>query len=129
MKDNRLLSRSNSWLHARRRQLVAAAACGLSATLVLLAGCGPVKLVANTNIPPPLVVKIPIGVALFVRDALEHVDDDPAVAAAAIDAAVLQKVLPKFFTWTPGSTIAVTQTATARTSQERSSVMVGGRVR
>jgi hypothetical protein len=34
--------------------------------MVLLAGCGPVKLVANTNIPPPLVVKIPIGVALFV---------------------------------------------------------------
>jgi hypothetical protein len=34
--------------------------------MVLLAGCGPVKLVATTNIPPPLVVKIPIGVALFV---------------------------------------------------------------
>jgi len=33
--------------------------------MVLLAGCGPVKLVASTNIPPPLVVKIPIGVALF----------------------------------------------------------------
>ena len=33
--------------------------------MVLLAGCGPVKLVANTNIPPPLVVKIPIAVALF----------------------------------------------------------------
>ncbi|MBM0104531.1 hypothetical protein JM946_07220 [Steroidobacter sp. S1-65] len=65
MKDYRLLSRSNSWLHARRRQLMAAAACGLSATLVLLAGCGPVKLVANTNIPPPLVVKIPVAVALF----------------------------------------------------------------
>ena len=65
MKNNRLLSRSNSWLHARRRQLVAAAASGLSATMVLLAGCGPVKLVANTNIPPPLVVKIPIAVALF----------------------------------------------------------------
>lgn len=32
----------------------------------MLAGCGPVKLVASTNIPPPLVVKIPIGVALFV---------------------------------------------------------------
>lgn len=44
---------------------MAAAACGLSAAMVLLAGCGPVKLVANTNIPPPLVVKIPIGVALF----------------------------------------------------------------
>lgn len=34
--------------------------------MVLLAGCGPVKLIASTNIPPPLVVKIPIGVALFV---------------------------------------------------------------
>src|SRR5688572_28976501 len=33
---------------------------------MLLAGCGPVKLVANTNIPPPLVMKIPIAVALFV---------------------------------------------------------------
>lgn len=66
MKDNRLLSRSSSWLHARRRQLVAAAACGLGTAMVLLAGCGPVKLVASTNIPPPLVVKIPIGVALFV---------------------------------------------------------------
>jgi hypothetical protein len=43
-----------------------AAACGLGTAMVLLAGCGPVKLVANTNIPPPLVVKIPIGVALFV---------------------------------------------------------------
>ena len=65
MKDNRLLSRSSSWLHARRRQLVVAAACGLGTAMVLLAGCGPVKLIANTNIPPPLVVKIPIGVALF----------------------------------------------------------------
>ena len=36
------------------------------AALVALAGCGPVKLVANTNIPTPLVVKIPIAVALFV---------------------------------------------------------------
>jgi hypothetical protein len=45
--------------------VLAAAAGGLSAALVLIAGCGPVKLVANTNIPPPLVVKIPIAVALF----------------------------------------------------------------
>ena len=66
MKDYRLLSRSSSWLQGRRRQLVGAAACGLSAAMVLLAGCGPVKLVASTNIPPPLVVKIPIGVALFI---------------------------------------------------------------
>jgi hypothetical protein len=36
-----------------------------AAGLVLLAGCGPVTLVANTNIPPPLVAKLPIGVALF----------------------------------------------------------------
>jgi hypothetical protein len=34
--------------------------------MVALAGCGPVKLVANTNIPTPLVVKIPIAVALFI---------------------------------------------------------------
>lgn len=65
MKDNRPLSRSSSWLHARRRQLTAAAACSLGAALVLLAGCGPVQLVASANIPQPLVVKIPIGVALF----------------------------------------------------------------
>lgn len=53
-------------LAGRRRALLAAAAGGLSAALVLIAGCGPVQLVANTNIPPPLVVKIPIGVALFI---------------------------------------------------------------
>lgn len=57
---------SESWLHLHRRKLLSAAAGGLSAALVMLAGCGPVKLVASTNIPPPLVVKIPIGVALFV---------------------------------------------------------------
>jgi hypothetical protein len=34
--------------------------------LVALAGCGPVKLIANTNIPTPLVVKMPIAVALFI---------------------------------------------------------------
>jgi hypothetical protein len=60
------ISRSESWLHLHRRKLLSAAAGGLSAALVMLAGCGPVKLVASTNIPPPLVVKIPIGVALFV---------------------------------------------------------------
>lgn len=65
MKDNRLLSRSSTWLQACRRQLLAAAACGLGTAMVGLAGCGPVKLIASTNIPPPLVVKIPIGVALF----------------------------------------------------------------
>ena len=34
--------------------------------LLLLSGCGPVKLVATTNIPPPLVMKLPVSVALFV---------------------------------------------------------------
>lgn len=66
MKDHCILSRSESWLHLQRHKLLTAAAGGLSAALVMLAGCGPVKLVANTNIPPPLVVKIPMGVALFV---------------------------------------------------------------
>jgi hypothetical protein len=42
-------------------------AWGLAAlALVALAGCGPVKLIANTNIPTPLVVKMPIAVALFI---------------------------------------------------------------
>jgi hypothetical protein len=38
----------------------------VSAVLVMLAGCGPIRLIANTNIPAPLVVKIPVGVALFI---------------------------------------------------------------
>jgi len=38
----------------------------LLATALLVTACGPVKLVATTNIPPPLVVKIPVSVALFV---------------------------------------------------------------
>lgn len=66
MTDHCIISRPESWLHLHRRKLLSAAAGGLSAALVMLAGCGPVKLVASTNIPPPLVVKIPIGVALFV---------------------------------------------------------------
>jgi hypothetical protein len=41
-------------------------AMALAATLSALAGCGPVRLVANTNIPAPLVLKIPVGVALFI---------------------------------------------------------------
>lgn len=35
-------------------------------SLVCLAGCGPVRLVATTNIPTPLVVKIPVAVAVHV---------------------------------------------------------------
>lgn len=38
----------------------------LGAAYVALAGCGPVQLIAHTNIPAPLVVKIPVGVALFI---------------------------------------------------------------
>lgn len=34
--------------------------------MVFLAGCGPVKLVATARIPEPLVVKIPVAVALFI---------------------------------------------------------------
>ena len=67
MKVHRVKSSgSNSWLQSQRRRWFTAAVGGLSASLVLLAGCGPVSLIANTNIPPPLVVKIPVGIALFV---------------------------------------------------------------
>lgn len=37
-----------------------------TASMLVVAGCGPVKLVATTNIPTPLVVKIPVSVAVFV---------------------------------------------------------------
>lgn len=37
-----------------------------AAALLLVVGCGPVRLVATTNIPTPLVVKIPVTVALFI---------------------------------------------------------------
>ena len=50
-----------------RRSRALALAWGLGAlALVALAGCGPVRLIANTNIPTPLVVKMPIAVALFI---------------------------------------------------------------
>ncbi len=49
------------------RKLRAPLAWGLGAlALVALAGCGPIRLVANTNIPTPLVVKLPIAVGLFI---------------------------------------------------------------
>lgn len=38
----------------------------LAVSLWLLAGCGPVKLAATSNIPTPLIVKIPVAVALYV---------------------------------------------------------------
>jgi hypothetical protein len=51
----------------RFHKLRAPLICGVSAlVLVTLAGCGPIRLVANTNIPTPLVVKMPIAVALFI---------------------------------------------------------------
>ena len=52
----------NSSIHNLRAPLLLLGALAL----VALAGCGPVRLVANTNIPTPLVVKLPIAVALFV---------------------------------------------------------------
>ena len=53
-------TRAASTNYARR-------SCGLGAlALVALAGCGPVRLIANTNIPTPLLVKMPIAVALFI---------------------------------------------------------------
>ena len=52
---------------ARIRNWRAPLAWGLGAlALVVLAGCGPVRLIANTNMPTPLVVKMPIAVALFI---------------------------------------------------------------
>jgi hypothetical protein len=52
---------------AHIRKWRAPLASGLGAlALVVLAGCGPVRLIANTNIPTPLVVKMPIAVALFI---------------------------------------------------------------
>jgi len=38
-------------------------------------------------------------VALYVRAARAHIGDEPAVAHAAVDSCVLQKVLPKFYMW------------------------------
>jgi hypothetical protein len=38
----------------------------LAVSVWLLAGCGPVKLSATANIPTPLIVKIPVAVALYV---------------------------------------------------------------
>ena len=55
--------KTQSRIHRLRAPLI----CGLSAlALVALAGCGPIRLIANTNIPTPLVVKMPIAVALFI---------------------------------------------------------------
>ena len=67
MKHHRAITATQSWLNSRRQGLLHTMVSGIgAAAFVLLAGCGPVKLVASTNIPPPLVVKIPIAVALFV---------------------------------------------------------------
>ena len=52
----------NSSIHKLRAPLL----CLGALALVALAGCGPVRLIANTNIPTPLLVKMPIAVALFI---------------------------------------------------------------
>ena len=49
------------------RRCVARLVPGLAAAgLLVAAGCGSVQLVATSNIPAPLVVKIPVSVALFI---------------------------------------------------------------
>lgn len=45
------------------RSLVGAVA---TAAVLMLAGCGPVKMTATTNIPTPLVVKIPVSIGVHV---------------------------------------------------------------
>jgi hypothetical protein len=45
----------------------ALALCAIALSVVL-AGCGPVRLVAKANIPEPLVAKIPVTVALFMPE-------------------------------------------------------------
>jgi hypothetical protein len=52
---------SNAFAQLRRAPLVA-----LASTMLLLTGCGSVSLVASTNIPTPLVSKVPVTVALHV---------------------------------------------------------------
>jgi hypothetical protein len=60
----------NTTIFRRSRESCAAARCVLlasvAAAFALLTGCGPVKLVATAQIPEPLVVKIPVAVALFI---------------------------------------------------------------
>ena len=51
---------------ARRKGTGTAFMAMAVAGLVLLTGCGTTRLVATTNIPPPLVVKVPVAVALHV---------------------------------------------------------------
>jgi hypothetical protein len=64
--------RESNRSRSRRAPLVALAS--VLAAMVTIAGCGPVRLTATANIPTPLVVKVPIGVALFVpKEFSEHV--------------------------------------------------------
>jgi hypothetical protein len=58
----------------QRKTIVTALTAMSAAVLVLLSGCGTTRLVATTNIPPPLVVKVPVTVALYVpKDFTEFV--------------------------------------------------------
>jgi hypothetical protein len=59
-------SRSHRRSVVRGLTVCAVLAAAGALAMTLLAGCGPVRLVANTNIPTPLIVKIPVGVALFI---------------------------------------------------------------
>lgn len=44
------------------------ALCALAVAVPLLAGCGSVTLVASANIPPPLITKVPVTVAVYVPE-------------------------------------------------------------
>lgn len=70
-------SRSHRWSVLRNPPVRAALATAAALAMTLIAGCGPVRLVANTNIPTPLIVKIPVGVALFVpREFAQYAHDE-----------------------------------------------------
>lgn len=62
-----VLTRRRSCVARRDDRLpLVGALCMLAAALLVVAGCRPVRLVASAQIPQPLVVKIPVAVALFV---------------------------------------------------------------
>jgi hypothetical protein len=50
--------------HGRGRRVPLGVVCAI--VVGLASGCGTTRLVATTNIPPPLVVKVPVTVALYV---------------------------------------------------------------
>jgi hypothetical protein len=56
---------ANPKLRSVHQALAGPALAACLAALLLLSACGPVKLVTSTTIPQPLLVKIPVAVALF----------------------------------------------------------------